>query len=409
MNPERMSAINEVVSQAPETKKEMEKRFSERFFEQEHFYEQKDIRSKEIEKNSDEIKMINLINEKTDTIRKKYGLKSFKVSPDNIHIFNEEDYNKINKTRDSLGLYSSYEQGIAYKKTEKDAKVRFARIIYHELTHLKHFQKYGVINNDDDPAQMTPEKIRRNKKNVELIKDIPNAEDICNSKKREFDQDFDSFIFQSGIMIETKEENKEYWIKDLAKDIPNTENFCDFLREGKRKKHYYGLGNLDEALTEELSIRFQKNVLRNIPDLKEEFDLIGEYVEQEKKAGREIDPDDVVSARKKIIYTIENKESYEVDAQLIGYGEQRKILNMLIDKLYENNKDTFQNREEIFDLIAKSSFTGNLVGEKSWGRLVDKTFGKNTFKELVDRDKMIGATMRLKEFVESLKPIEKPK
>lgn len=409
MNPERMSSINEVVAQSPETKKEMKKRFGEKFSEQERFFEQENIRSRELEKSNKEIKMIDFVNEKTDILRKKYGLKPFKVDQKNIHLFSEDDYKKIDKLRDTLAFFSGNEQGIAYRAEKNETGIRFARIIYHEMTHLKHFQKLAAIDIDKDPSQMTPEKIRREKKNMKMVKDIPNAEDIYNSKKKEFEQDIDYFSYQSGIKIETKEANKEKMIEDLTKNIPNTEDVCDFLREGKRKEHYHGLGNLNEALTEELAIRFQKNELRNIPNLKEEIDLIDEYVAQEKKSGKEINPDDVLSARKKIIYTIENKESYEIEAEMASYQKQREILNILIDKLYENNKDTFRDREEVFDLIAESSFTGNLVGEKSWARLIDKTFGKDTFKELVDTDKIIGATNRLKKFVENLKAIEKPK
>lgn len=83
----------------------------------------------------------------------------------------------------------------------------------------------------------------------------------------------------------------------------------------------------------------------------------------------------------------------------MSYGTQRKIFNTLVDKLYDRNKEQFNDREEVFDIFAKSVFTGDIVGEKSWGRLVDKTFGNGTLKELAEKDANL---VELKDFVDKL-------
>ncbi len=64
---------------------------------------------------------------------------------------------------------------------------------------------------------------------------------------------------------------------------------------------------------------------------------------------------------------------------LFGYKRERAVLNNLIDKLFEKNKDKFSGREEVFKLFAAGYMTGNIM---PLGRLVEKTFGKGTLREL---------------------------
>lgn len=153
----------------------------------------------------------------------------------------------------------------------------------------------------------------------------------------------------------------------------------------KGEKSYFA--NLDEFIIEELTIRNQKKIIGNEPDFKKEKDAIQEYVEQKKKEGKQVDEDELMSVRKVIAYSPDNKKQFiKFKKRNAAYRNARGVYNNLIDKIYARNMESFTDREEIFDLFAKSVFTGNIVGEKSWGRLVDKTFGSGTLKQLAEKD-----------------------
>ena len=157
--------------------------------------------------------------------------------------------------------------------------------------------------------------------------------------------------------------------------------------------------NLDEAITEELSIRFQKNVLRDHPDFEKENKLIEEYVEQRKQNGKGTKTDEVSAVLKKTFYSADKEEKTKFYPQMASYKKQRMILNALVDKLYDKNQDKFEDREKVFDLFAKSVFTGNIVSRGSWGRLIDETFGSGTLQKIAERDY---DPKELKDFIENL-------
>ena len=157
--------------------------------------------------------------------------------------------------------------------------------------------------------------------------------------------------------------------------------------------------NLDEAITEELTIKFQKNVLGNHPCFEKENKLIEEYVEQRKQNGKGTKTDEVSAVLKKTFYSADKKEKTKFYPQMASYKKQRIIFNTLVDKLYDKNQDKFEDREEVFDLFAKSIFTGNIVSRGSWGRLVDETFGSGTLQKIAEKDCDL---KKLKDLIEDL-------
>ena len=157
--------------------------------------------------------------------------------------------------------------------------------------------------------------------------------------------------------------------------------------------------NLNEAVTEELAIRFQKNVLRNHLDFEEENKLIEEYIEQKKQDGKDIDIDEISAILKKTFYSVDKEEKIKLFPRRMSYKRERIILNTLIDKLYDKNQNQFENREEVFDLFVKSAFTGNIVSKGSWGKLIDETFGNGTLQKIAEKDYNLE---KLKDIVESL-------
>lgn len=140
--------------------------------------------------------------------------------------------------------------------------------------------------------------------------------------------------------------------------------------------------NLYEGLIEELTKIFYHKIVKKSPLFKEDIEKL-----EELKNSTE---NETIKASDEI-YDYQDNEWRE-----FGYSKQRKILNALIEKLYFKNKDEFKDKEEVFDLFAKSVFTGKL----NWGKLVNKTFGRGTFKKLTQLDENID---ELEKFVQELK------
>jgi len=155
------------------------------------------------------------------------------------------------------------------------------------------------------------------------------------------------------------------------------------LMVGERSGSRNYFGNLNEAVTEELNRRFVAETRKNPPAfLREEA--------AETKALLREHPEEA----EEIVYLSE--ENGKLMGAKFSYPEERLILNTLIDKLYAKNEDKYDNREEVFDVFAKAMFTGNLL---PLGRLIDKTFGKGTFRKIGELDENVE---ELKNFTEEL-------
>lgn len=131
--------------------------------------------------------------------------------------------------------------------------------------------------------------------------------------------------------------------------------------------------HIDEAVIEELTMRFSEQFLKQCPELKKEIAqlkvLIQKAPENDKKHPEEFS------------YSVVIQKDGEWEAQLIPYHYQgeRRELNELIDEIYEKNKKEFKSREEVFDLFVKATMAGRLL---PIARLIEKTFGKGSFREI---------------------------
>jgi len=290
-----------------------------------------EFKEKEIEKTSDQIEIIKFVNDETNKLLEKYGLPRFDIPSDNVHLLKEKDYKKFFEI-----------------KKEKEARGNF--LPYYQSIFIKRDKSILIFGK------------------------------VC----------FHEFVHfkssQTLQMIEGKEANL-YQIG---------------IAVGKKLKGKY-FENLNEAITEELCKRiFYKNALGN-PKLPRSFrQEIEETEEIKKESLSEIENEkerkkiqDIILWQTTPFYLPDGRIKYKSEFDSFDLPKEREILNNLIEKLYFKNKDKFKNEEEVFDLFAKSVFTGKL----SWGRLVNKTFGKGTFKKLTELDENVE---KLEEFVNDL-------
>ena len=75
-----------------------------------------------------------------------------------------------------------------------------------------------------------------------------------------------------------------------------------------------------------------------------------------------------------------------INTNCFTYELERKILNILIDKIFEKNSEKFQEREDVFEVFAKSIITGDIL---PMGRLIDSTFGRGTLRRIGELDQNI--------------------
>lgn len=63
----------------------------------------------------------------------------------------------------------------------------------------------------------------------------------------------------------------------------------------------------------------------------------------------------------------------------ISRANELESLNKLVDNLWEHNKDTYRTREDIFNLFVDAHVNGGLL---KIGKLIEKTMGKGSFRQL---------------------------
>jgi len=132
--------------------------------------------------------------------------------------------------------------------------------------------------------------------------------------------------------------------------------------------------DVNEAVTEELVKRFDKLYFSSIPALQEEWQRREEF-----KMQNDV-PDDIVTVTTQ--QQIDGK--WETFIYPYGYEKECKKLWSLIREIYEQNKGDFSSQEEVFTLFAKAAFSGRILDV---ARLVEKTFGKGSFRKLGERTK----------------------
>lgn len=155
------------------------------------------------------------------------------------------------------------------------------------------------------------------------------------------------------------------------------------LKEGDMS----GFGVLNEAVTEELTIRFIRK-LADHPFIKPERQEKERYLA---KWGEDDDPE--------LIYVEESHPSpgrISHTSHSFGYPNERRALNVLIDKLVQKNAEKFKDREVVFEMFASAALNGHLL---QLAKLIEQSFGKGAFRKIAEfgYDKV-----KLLEFVESL-------
>jgi len=329
---EKFSSFERVVGNISEAEKEQVLRDKGERFDDQVF---EDLKGKEREKTSQELQIISLANEATNEVRQKYGLENFDIPPENIHVITEEAWPR----EKSAAFFNSMLQGVAMR--EKLSNTAFMKTVFHEMLHFKSH----------------------------------NAAQITVGENPELDE------YRLGLTVRTRDGKKMYFV------------------------------NLNEAVTEEMTKRFARKLLENplfTDEIKQTRDMMTQHPQAITDSGKPLFDEDTFYAEVQGSKSWRESVDRLFGRRILGsgitkisiegftYQPERKILNTLIDKIFERNPDKFQDREGVFEVFAKGMMTGNIL---SIGRLVERTFGNGTLRQIGELDQDMQAQ---EEFVNSL-------
>ncbi len=171
---------------------------------------------------------------------------------------------------------------------------------------------------------------------------------------------------------------------DETVDFKYRSGFTAHSRDAQ--KQYFH--SVDEALTEML--------VQEVVEQAKGNDLLAPEAEITKQilSSQNIeDSGEVISASYK------NGSEGQVDVYRYKYPEQRKILDTLATKILERNPQRFTTKKEVYDLFMKGKLQGNFY---EIGKIIDKTFGKSTFRNIGRLSNGIAPIEDYRKYVESL-------
>ncbi len=283
-----------------------------------------------IEKPEELKRIIPSINRFLQRFLSEYGATPLDISEKNINIVDKKKITEKEKediaSRKIMGIFTPEAQAIfMFHNYCEGNKLLFLQTMIHEMIHMTSFQSFQETTEERAGISLTEKE---------------SGENLFLSNRR------------VGIRISSSEGNS-------------------FLTD------------LNEAITTELEIRFDKEYFSQIAEIRENE----EYKERESKIEEMMKEGKMTfNEAKEIAYWKTIKEGNQFKSTLKGFSfpEERKELWKIIDDLYKKNQDTYESSEDIFLLFTKAAMNGNLL---PIARLVRKTYGMDAFKVIRERHK----------------------
>jgi len=167
---------------------------------------------------------------------------------------------------------------------------------------------------------------------------------------------------------------KSYTALQVSEKTKKTDLYRIGLQVTDRNTEYEYFRSLNEAITEDIAKEICLDLFANQHMFDEEWEetqnTIRHYLKLTPSNKPRLNTPDVFYM-KKGESSIEEKNQYEIKA--FSYSVERQALHLLINTLYERNRDQFEEKSEVRGLFIEAMLTGNLL---SLGKLIDKTFDK---------------------------------
>lgn len=339
---ERKSGILRVLEVDPETEKAILDFFAGNFSLKKRLPFEKE-QSAELDQ------MISQISGHLKEFSTKYGARALDIPPENIHIFDEakmtpEREEVISKKMGKVEAVFSFEDQqifILHVPLWASNPLGLARLISHEMLHNISFQTAELKLDQDGKIKGIKVTGEGKEGNAQTLVILPRRM---------------GFRVMKNKPNENKEDNEVVYF------------------------HF-----LDEAMIAELTMRFDWQYFPRIPLIAESK----EYKTREEYYNSFNNQEVKNRARKKYAFAwdlencqIDGENAISANVKTHEYARERERLNKLIDELFEKNEGTFKDREGVFDVFARAVMTGRLLPV---ARLIEKTFGKGSFRELGEK------------------------
>lgn len=316
-----------IPEEMPDLAKKVDEYFEGRF--------EKQIDEYEIEKTPEQQELIKgVLSRCNEYLKEKYNIEPLNLNLDHFHFINvakiPEEFIKVWKGSRPGGSFVQNHQRInIYIYPDRTyGNLKIAEIIVHEIIHANAFQSINV--------------------------DAKRMGEITG---------WDYVPRRSGLSIIKQDKFK--------RKIPR-EDFSGALEEGV----YFH--ELDEAVTEELTVRFLQEYVHEIPELEkdvEEFKVELQKVYSRRKSEK---PDEQFKIKEEITGLEYGEGNVRVLVQPNAYIEFRNQLSRMTEKLAEHNPEKFSDKEEVFNFLAQRYFDGKLL---ELARLIEKTHGRGAFRK----------------------------
>lgn len=136
------------------------------------------------------------------------------------------------------------------------------------------------------------------------------------------------------------------------------------------------LENLNEAVTEEMAMKFAEKYFSQIPPLEED-------IQKKERAINSLPNEYQKYAKQKITFgfikQLSSEENEITIGKYTGYEKERKALQNLLEKIRLANPAKFTSTEDIFKIFASATLLGDLP---SIARLIEQNLGKGSFKKV---------------------------
>lgn len=276
-----------------------------------------EIEALEYDKRPYEVDFINASNELINETLRKYGLEPFDIPAKNIHMLPPELYKKLALDKTNSAIHVPMKQLIILSASEhRLSPIKTAGTIFHEMVHLKGFVSFDVAEGDKPETE--------------------------GAKKQKLE--FKRAARRVGLMISGS------------------------YKKSDEGRYYESFRGLNEAVVTELENGYTDRVVKssNDPEVKKELEWLESDKAKEFKQGAAKNNN---MPEEEILWISRDGK----DFIRRPYADQRKVLRYLAEEIAAKQGIS---KEEALDLFIKAHFTGNIL---TIAKLVEKTFGKNSF------------------------------
>lgn len=148
------------------------------------------------------------------------------------------------------------------------------------------------------------------------------------------------------------------------------------INSKKRGKLF--LNSLNEAITEELTRRFDDFCFCDIPELQSGLEERNHYIAEKYQSSQWPEKIDEIL----LIFKKEDSQGRETKKELPRrYKDVRRTLQMVINAVYERFPGKFSTKEDVFRVFAKAALSGKLL---ELARLLEATYGKGGFRRVAE-------------------------